>query len=62
MREPSCSVRDTERPRCSHETSRPSKSTVWPLLFSEGWRNTETEPSVSSQRIMRSLGMSDQTR
>ena len=40
----------------------PARSTVLPLLFIAGWRNTDTEPSVSSQRSMRSFGMSDQTR
>ena len=35
---------------------------VCPLALFEGSRNTETVPSVSSQRIMRLLGMSDQMR
>ena len=58
------------RARCARRSARgarrrragPARSTVWPLVFIDGWRNTETEPSVSSQRIMRSFGMSDHTR
>ena len=35
-RVPSCSMRETQRVRCSHETSRPCRSTVWPLWLSAG--------------------------
>ncbi len=45
---PSCSVRVIRRPLCSQETSRPSRSTVLPLLLAEGSRNTDTTPLVSS--------------
>ncbi len=62
VRVPSCSVRVTQRVWCSHDTRRPSRSTVWPLVLWQGERNTETEPSVSSHRIMRLFGMSDHTR
>ena len=30
------SVREMQRPRCSHDTRRPSRSTVWPLVFIDG--------------------------
>ena len=30
--EPSCSVRETRRPPCSHETIRPWASSVWPFV------------------------------
>jgi hypothetical protein len=30
--EPSCSVRSTRRAPCEQLTSRPSRSTVWPLV------------------------------
>ena len=46
-------------PSCSHDTIRPCRSTVWPLVFIAGSRNTETEPSVSSpaqDAIVRNVG------
>src|SRR5882724_11013853 len=59
---PSCSVRVTQRVRCWQLTSRPCRSVVFPLELSAGCRNTEVDPSVSSHRIIRLLGMSDHTR
>jgi hypothetical protein len=47
-RVPSCSMRETQRVRCSQQTSRPSRSTLWPLWLSAGERKTETAPLVSS--------------
>jgi hypothetical protein len=35
-RRPSKPVREMQRPRCSHDTRRPSRSTVWPLVFIAG--------------------------
>src|SRR6478736_7685679 len=57
----SCSVRVTRRLPCSHETNRPCRSTVCPLVYPAGARNTPTAPVVSSQRNIRSFGMSLQT-
>jgi len=62
VREPSISIRLIARVWCSHDTSRPSRSTVCPLALWLGWRNTDTEPSVSSQRRIRLFGISDHTR
>ena len=56
------SVRVTRRVRCSQVISRPCRSTVLPFELFDGCRNTETEPSVSSNRSIRLLGISDQMR
>ncbi len=56
--EPSSSVRVTRRFPCSHETRRPCRSRVWPFVYPAGERKTLTDPSVSSQRMIRSFGMS----
>jgi hypothetical protein len=61
LRDPSCSIRLMQRPRCSQATSRPWRSTVWPFWFRAGDSSTDTAPFISSQRITRSFGMSDQT-
>ena len=37
-------------------------STVFPFAFCDGWRKTDTDESVSSNRSSLSFGMSDQTR
>src|SRR5277367_2568269 len=55
---PSVSYRTTRRIPCWHESWRPSKSNVLPLLYSEGDRNRLVCPSSSSHRIWRLLGMS----
>jgi hypothetical protein len=55
---PSYSVRVTRRLSCSQVTSRPWRSRVLPLEKFDGLRNTEVTPVSSSQRMMRSLGMS----
>lgn len=55
-------VRVTRRMECSQLTSRPSRSTVLPFELKLGKRKTDTEASVSSKRIIRLLGMSDQMR
>jgi hypothetical protein len=60
--EPSCSVRVTRRLPCSQVTRRPCGSTVLPLELAAGERKTPTVPVGSSQRSIRSLGMSLQTR
>jgi hypothetical protein len=59
---PSCSVRVTRRMKCSQLISRPWRSTELPLELKLGERNTDTDPSVSSKRIIRLFGMSDQIR
>ena len=60
--DPSCSVRVTLRGPCSQLSSRPSRSTVFPLVYADGERKTPTAPVVSSQRSIRSFGMSLHTR
>jgi hypothetical protein len=55
---PSYSVRVTRRPPCSHESSRPWRSRVWPLAKFDGLRNSLVAPLVSSQRMIRLFGMS----
>ena len=55
---PSYSVRVTRRLSCSQVTSRPWRSRVLPFEKLEGFRKTETTPVSSSQRMMRSFGMS----
>ena len=59
---PSYSVRVTRRVSCSQVSSRPWRSRVLPLALCEGLRNTLTAPVSSSQRRIRSLGMSLQRR
>ncbi len=59
---PSYSVRVTRRLSCSQVTSRPWRSRVLPLAKFDGLRKTLTRPVSSSQRRMRSLGMSLQRR
>src|SRR3712207_2224586 len=56
--EPSYSVRVTRRVPCSHVTSRPPLSRVFPLAKLDGWRQTLVAPVCSSHRISRLLGMS----
>ena len=60
--DPSYSVRVTRRLPCSQVTRRPCRSTVLPLEWPAGLRNTLTAFDVSSKRIIRSLGMSLQIR
>ena len=60
--DPSCSYLTTRRVRCSHETWRPWKSNVLPLLLFDGCRKTLTRSSSSLQRSWRLFGMSLQTR
>jgi hypothetical protein len=55
---PSYSVRDTRRPPCSQESSRPCRSRVLPLAKLDGLRNTLVRPVSSSHRMIRLLGMS----
>ena len=56
--EPSYSVRVTRRVRCSQASSRPWRSRARPLALFDGARNTAVLPLHSSQRRMRLLGMS----
>ncbi len=58
MTVPSYSVRVTRRLSCSQVTSRPWRSRVLPFEKFDGLRNTLTAPVSSSQRMMRSFGMS----
>src|SRR3984885_11979259 len=55
---PSCSVRVTRRPPCSHVTSRPCRSRVLPFELCDGLRKTPTAPVSSSHLRMRLFGMS----
>ena len=59
---PSCSVRVTRRVRCSQVTRRPYRSRVLPLLLFDGCRKTVTSPVTSLQHIIRSFGMSENSR
>src|SRR5918992_4581531 len=59
---PSYSVRATRRLSCSQDMRRPCLSRVWPLLYCDGLRKTLTAPVSSSQRMMRLLGISLQSR
>ena len=59
---PSYSVRETRRLPCSQVRSRPWRSRVLPLAKSDGLRKMVTAPVSSSQRTMRLLGMSLQSR
>ena len=59
---PSYSVRVMRRPLCSQVISRPWRSRVLPLAWFEGLRKMLTRPLSSSQRMMRLLGMSLQSR
>src|SRR5262245_18183464 len=54
---PSYSVRLTRRASCSHVTSRPWRSRVFPLALFDGLRNTLTAPVSSSHFMMALLGM-----
>ena len=56
--EPSYSVRVTRRVSCSHDSRRPWRSRVLPLVLFDGLRKTETSPVSSSHLRMRLLGMS----
>jgi len=56
--DPSYSVRVMRRARCSQAISRPWRSRASPLEWFDGWRKTERPPVVSSQRRIRLLGMS----
>src|SRR5262245_40011006 len=55
---PSCSVRVTRRASCSHDTSRPCRSRVFPLVLFDGLRKMLTVPVSSSHFMTRLLGMS----
>src|SRR5215467_3606228 len=59
---PSYSVRVTRRVSCSHATSRPWRSRVSPFELFEGWRYALVRPVASSQRRIRLLGISLQSR
>src|SRR5262249_30919947 len=59
---PSCSVRVTRRASCSHDTSRPWRSRVLPLVLFDGLRKMLTTPVSSSHFMTRLLGMSLQRR
>jgi hypothetical protein len=59
---PSYSVRVTRRVSCSQVRSRPWRSRVLPFALCAGLRNTLMAPVSSSQRRIRSLGMSLQSR
>ncbi len=58
MTDPSNSVRVTRRLPCSQLISRPWPSKVFPLVYPAGCRKTVTAPDASSQRSIRSFGMS----
>src|ERR671912_379047 len=55
---PSYSVRVTRRASCSHDTRRPPRSRVLPLVLLDGVRKTLTAPVCSSPFMTRLLGMS----
>src|ERR1700704_4139565 len=59
---PSYSVRVTRLLSCSQVTSRPCRSRVLPLALFDGLRYTLARPVPSSQRMMRLLGISLQSR
>src|SRR5215468_9961524 len=59
---PSYSVRVTRRASCSHDTRRPWRSRVLPLVLLDGLRKTLTAPVSSSHRMTRLFGISLQSR